>query len=178
MKTDNKFYTKWWFWVIIAVVFLGLLGMFVPSESDSDNSYETDSKSSYNNDVDNSELIYLQDIQKLHSDIQEVLDMDFKVMTGILTETYSLYDASRYFKESMKFYNTVGNYLDEMSVPIKYKEAHTHYINSIRYMEEAAGFIEQGCIYLDVDLLNRATTKIELATKEMNKFTSIIESLS
>ncbi len=30
IKQDKKFYTKWWFWVIMAVVFLGVLGLVSP----------------------------------------------------------------------------------------------------------------------------------------------------
>ena len=33
---DKKFYTQWWFWVIIGVVFLGVLGSVIPNDNISD----------------------------------------------------------------------------------------------------------------------------------------------
>ena len=35
IMTEKQFYTKWWFWVIIAVVVLGIIGALLPSSDNS-----------------------------------------------------------------------------------------------------------------------------------------------
>ncbi len=48
METKNKdsskkFYTAWWFWVIMAVVFLGVLGSVIPDNTDTNSKVSSSS---------------------------------------------------------------------------------------------------------------------------------------
>ena len=105
-------------------------------------------------------------------------ELGYITMLYVVSGDISFSEASEIFRQGEKNYKMIGQGLNDMVVPDKYIGFHTHFINSVKYAEEAYDLLERGYQYENVDLIERATLKIELATTEMETAVYILEVLN
>lgn len=87
----------------------------------------------------------------------------------------TIYQAGLLYEKTEDVYKEALITLDTIEVPNKFKLYHKHYRSAVVYMIDAMDLASKGCYTNNVDLINKGTSKISMATLEIDTATQILE---
>ena len=122
-------------------------------------------------DIDE-DVVYLKQAKTHIDSFVSINLVDQYTIDDLLDGTISFSECSENFEVNALIYQNIRIKLENMNVPPKFTNIHSHLINAIAYVEEGAKIISQDCS--DEELLNQATEKFLLGTNEMNVVTELL----